>query len=58
VFLNKTAMMNAIRKLIAHEDVVRQKMVDLQPRLKLGMLSPSRDVCLVSVTIQEFFSQK
>lgn len=51
-------MMNAIRKLIAHEDVVRQKMVDLQPRLKLGMLSPSRDVCLVSVTIQEFFSQK
>jgi hypothetical protein len=39
VFLSKTAMMNAIRKLIAYEDGVRQKMVDPESRLKLGLLS-------------------
>ncbi|WP_146612798.1 hypothetical protein [Paranoxybacillus vitaminiphilus] len=33
VFLSKTAMMNAIRKLIAYEDGMRQKMVDPESRL-------------------------
>ncbi|AKM20522.1 hypothetical protein GARCT_03297 [Geobacillus sp. 12AMOR1] len=37
VFLSKKAMLNVIEKLIAHEDGVRQKMVDPESRLKLGL---------------------
>ncbi|MEW5323337.1 hypothetical protein V2J23_14705 [Geobacillus thermoleovorans] len=37
VFLSKKAMLNVIEKLMAHEDGVRQKMVDPDSRLKLGL---------------------
>ncbi|OKO93058.1 hypothetical protein RA955_17415 [Geobacillus proteiniphilus] len=37
VFLSKKAMFNVIEKLIAHKDGVRQKMVDPESRLKLGL---------------------
>jgi hypothetical protein len=39
VSLSKKTMLNVIEKLIAHEDGVRQKMVDPESRLKLGLLS-------------------
>ncbi|MBB6177313.1 hypothetical protein HNQ82_002146 [Anoxybacillus tengchongensis] len=37
--LSRKVMMNAIYKLIDHIDGVRQKMVDPESRLKLGLLS-------------------
>jgi hypothetical protein len=39
VFLSKKVMINAIQKLIDYEEGVRQKMVDPESRLKLGLLS-------------------
>lgn len=38
VQLSRTAIFNTIEKLIDHQDGVRQKMVDPEARLKLGLL--------------------
>lgn len=39
VTLSKKVMLNAIKKLLENKDGVRQKMVDPEARLKLGLLS-------------------
>ncbi len=38
VVLSKKSMMNAIDKLVQHKEGVRQKMVDPEARIKLGLL--------------------